>query len=60
MICDRLTCGLEIPHIQRRLLSETDLNLAKAIKISTPRVLSEATLFMIHPDDIGDCGVHVP
>lgn len=31
---DRLVCGVNIPHIQRRLLSEKELTYVKAVEIS--------------------------
>ena len=34
MLCNRLVCGLNHPGIQKRLLSESDLMLDKALEIS--------------------------
>ena len=32
MLCDRLICGINNPHIQRPLLSKVDLDFEKALK----------------------------
>ena len=34
MLCNRLVCGINHPGIQKRLLSESDLTLEKALEIS--------------------------
>lgn len=34
MLCDRLICGINDPHIQRRLLSKVDLDFKKAPKMA--------------------------
>ena len=34
MLCDRLVCGLRSENIQKRLLSEADLTLVRAVEIS--------------------------
>ena len=34
MLCNRLVCGISHPGIQKRLLSESDLTLEKALEIS--------------------------
>jgi hypothetical protein len=49
---DRLVCGLKSEHAQKRLLSEENLTLTKALQIAQSMEAAEANVKQIHGENV--------